>query len=174
MVGSLGHRQRTVQVSGVLVDDGACPLIVGGLHHQRCLGAAEAGVELSSRLPEEWLHVQARGHCASRRIRLRGWTDEDFADCIAARDAAKQAGDSGFYGWHAMSCAFFYSYRAEGREACRGADEGTQIGIETDDAFLYMSCHYFESLGAAAPGRVGQGLETDARRPPAVARGRLI
>jgi hypothetical protein len=29
-VGCFGHRQRTVQVSRVLVDDGACPLIVGG------------------------------------------------------------------------------------------------------------------------------------------------
>jgi tetratricopeptide (TPR) repeat protein len=126
--------------------------------HQRCLEAAEAAVELSSRLPEEWLHLQARGHCASRRIRLRGWTDEDFADCVAARDAAKKAGDSGFYGWHAMSCAFFYSYRSEGREACRSADEGMQIGIETGDAFLYMSCQYFKAWALLHLGEWGEAL----------------
>jgi DNA-binding winged helix-turn-helix (wHTH) protein len=126
--------------------------------HQRSLEVAEAAVQLSSVLPEEWLYLQARGHRASRRIRLRGWSEEDFADCVTARAAAKQAGDSGFYGWHAMSCAFFYSYRSEGREACRAADEGMQIGIETGDAFLYMSCQYFKAWALLHLGEWGETL----------------
>ena len=57
-----------------------------------------------------------------------------------------------------MSCAFFYSYRSEGRQACRAADEGMHIGIETGDAFLYMSCQYCKAWALLQLGEWGEAL----------------
>src|SRR5262249_6421723 len=113
--------------------------------HRRSLEAAEAAVDLSRNQPDQWLHLQARGYCASRRIRLRGWTDEDFQSCLEARQAAKQANDLEFYSLHTMSCAFFHSYRSENLLACRAADDGMEVALETGDAFLYISCLYFKA-----------------------------
>jgi hypothetical protein len=75
----------------------------------------------------------------------RRWADEDFREVVAAREAARAADDRDYFGLHTMSCAFFYSYRSEAQEACRAADEGMEIGLETGDAFLYMSCQYFKA-----------------------------
>jgi predicted ATPase len=87
----------------------------------RSLEVAERAVALSRTLPEPWLHIQAKGYCASRRIRLQGWTDDDFQDCLAAAEAAREAGDRAFLGLQIMSCAFFFSCCSREREACRAA-----------------------------------------------------
>ena len=125
---------------------------------ERSLQVAERAVELSRELPDRWLHVQARGYCASRRIRLHGWSDEDFQSCLAAADAARQAQDRVFLGLHTMSCSFFHSHRSQEREACRAADEGLQIGLETNDAFLYISCQYFKAWALLFLGEWGAAL----------------
>ena len=127
--------------------------------HQRSLAAAETAVERSRGQADQWLHTQARGYCASRRIRLRGWTGEDFREVLAARDAARTAGDREYFGLHTMSCAFFHSYRSEAQEACRAADQGMEIGLETGDAFLYMSCQYFKAWALLHSGEWGRALE---------------
>lgn len=125
--------------------------------HRGCLAAADEAVERSGRLADSWLHLQARGHRASRRIRLQGWRDEDFQECEAARASAK-AGDPAFYAWHTMSYAFFQSFRSHGLEACRAADEGIEIGLDTGDAFLYMSCLYFKAWALLHLGQWGEAL----------------
>jgi DNA-binding winged helix-turn-helix (wHTH) protein len=126
--------------------------------HQRSLAAAESAVNLSRGLPDQWLYIQAQGYCASRRIRLQGWTDEDFESCLTARREAKEANETEFYSLHIMSCAFFHSYRSEGRLACRAADEGMEVGLETGDAFLYISCQYFKAWALLYLGDWGEAL----------------
>jgi DNA-binding winged helix-turn-helix (wHTH) protein len=126
--------------------------------HQRSLEAAEAAVNLSQGLTDPWLHIQARGYCASRQIRLRGWSDEDFQSCLTAREEAKQANHKEFYALHTMSCAFFHSYQSEGRLACSAADEGMAVALETGDAFLYMSCQYFKAWALLYMGEWGEAL----------------
>jgi DNA-binding winged helix-turn-helix (wHTH) protein/tetratricopeptide (TPR) repeat protein len=126
--------------------------------HERSLAAADQSVELSRDLADPWLHLQARGYRAGRRIRLEGWRDDDFQDCVSALQAAKQAGDKLFQGLHTMSCSFFQSYRAEYREACRLADEGIALGMETVDGFLYMSCQYFKAWALLYLGEWGEAL----------------
>lgn len=125
----------------------------------RSLAVAECAVELSRELSDDYLHIQARGYCASRSIRLRGWTDDDFASCVAAADAARKAQDRGFLGLHIMSCAFFQTSRSREREACQAADEGLQIALETDDSFLYISCQYFKAWALLHLGDWGEALQ---------------
>ena len=126
---------------------------------ERSLAIAERAVDFSRDLPDPYLHLQARGYCASRKIRLRGWSDDDFQSCVAAADAARGIQDLTFLGLHTMSCSFFQSYRSQEREACRAADEGLRIGLETNDSFLYISCQYFKAWARLHLGEWGQALQ---------------
>ena len=126
---------------------------------ERGLAVAERAVDFSRNLPDPYLHLQARGYCASRRIRLRGWSEDDFQSCMAAADAARQIQDKAFLGLHTMSCSFFLSYRSQEREACIAADEGLRIGLETNDSFLYISCQYFKAWALLHLGEWGQALQ---------------
>ena len=128
-------------------------------NQDQSLAIAERAVELSRSLPDPYLHLQALGYCATRRIRLRGWSDADFQSCVAAANAARQIGDRVFLGVHTMSCSFFQSYRSREREACRAADEGLQIALETNDSFLYISCQYFKAWALLHRGEWGEALE---------------
>jgi DNA-binding winged helix-turn-helix (wHTH) protein/tetratricopeptide (TPR) repeat protein len=129
------------------------------IDQERGLAIAERAVDFSRDLPDPYLHLQARGYCASRRIRLRGWSDDDFQSCVAAADAARQVHDNAFLGLHTMSCSFFQSYRSQEREACRSADEGLRIALETNDSFLYISCQYFKAWALLHLGEWGQALQ---------------
>ncbi len=127
--------------------------------HRRSLETAQRAVDLSSAFPDPGLHLQARGYFASRAIRLQGWTDSLFNDCLAALEAARAARDPGAIGVHLMSCSFFHSYRSQGRLACSLASEGIQIALDTGDAFLYISCLYFQAWALLHLGEWGQALE---------------
>ena len=124
----------------------------------RSLEVAERAVARSRELQDPWLHIQAAGYCASRKIRLHGWTDDDFALVLAAAEAARQAADRPFLGLHVMSCSFFYSFRSEERQACQAADEGLRIGLEINDPFLYISCQYFKAWALLHLGEWGEAL----------------
>jgi DNA-binding winged helix-turn-helix (wHTH) protein/tetratricopeptide (TPR) repeat protein len=126
--------------------------------HDRSLEVAERAVELSQKLSDRLLQIHARGYCASRRIRLHGWRAEDFDDCLAAVDAAREAGHAGFLGLATMYRSFFESFRSREREAIRAADEGLQIALELGDSYLYISCQYFKALALLHLGEWGQAL----------------
>jgi DNA-binding winged helix-turn-helix (wHTH) protein len=126
---------------------------------ERSLAVAERAVESSRALPDPYLYLQARGYCASRRIRLHGWTADDFQSCVAAAEAARKAEDRVFLGLHMMHCSFFLSYCSREREACRAADEGLRIGLETNDSFLYISCQYFKAWAVLHLGEWGQAMQ---------------
>lgn len=127
--------------------------------HRRSLETAQRAVDLSRSFPDPGLHLQARGFYATRAIRLQGWTDSLFNDCLAALDAARRDGDPGAIGLHLMSCSFFYSYRSECRLACTLAEEGIRIALDTADAFLYISCLYFQAWALLHLGDWGRALE---------------
>jgi tetratricopeptide (TPR) repeat protein len=122
------------------------------------LEVAERAVALSRDLADPWLHIQAAGYCASRRIRLCGWTNTGFESCVAATEAARAAQDRAMLGLHVMSCAFLYSFRSEEREACRIADEGLRIALEINDSYLYISCQYFKAWALLHLGEWGEAL----------------
>ncbi len=127
--------------------------------HDRSLAVSERAVELSAKSGNAYLHSQARGYCASRRIRLQGWRDEDFEDVVEAMEAARAAGDLGYLGLHTMTYSFFESFRSQHREACEAADRGIAIAIETSDAFLYISCQYFKAWALLHAGKWGETLD---------------
>jgi tetratricopeptide (TPR) repeat protein len=104
------------------------------------------------------LQLHARGYCASRRIRLRGWRAEDFEDCLAAVEAARQAGHAGFLCLATMYRSFFETFRSREREAVRAADEGMRIALELGDSYLYISCQYFKALALLHLGEWGTAL----------------
>ncbi|HEV8039375.1 MAG TPA: AAA family ATPase [Bryobacteraceae bacterium] len=126
--------------------------------HDRSLTVAERAVELSRKLPDELLQIHARGYCASRRIRLHGWRAEDFEDCLAAVDAARQAGHAPFLGLATMYRSFFESFRSRERDAVRAADEGLGIALELGDSYLYISCQYFKAWALLHLGEWGTAL----------------
>lgn len=127
-------------------------------NHDRSLAVAGRAVDLSGNLSEPWLHAQAKGYRASRRIRLQGWSDDDFRDVVEAMEAARAAGDRAFLGLHTMSYSFFQSYRSHYEEACAAANAGLEIAVETNDSFLYVSCQYFKAWALLHSGRWGESL----------------
>ncbi len=124
----------------------------------RSLEVAERAMTISQAGPDPWLHTQAAGYCASRRIRLEGWSDADFERCVAAAEAARAVQDRTLLGLHTMSCAFFHSFRSAEREAIRWAEEGLQIALETNDPYLYISCQYFKAWALLHIGEWGVTL----------------
>jgi DNA-binding winged helix-turn-helix (wHTH) protein/tetratricopeptide (TPR) repeat protein len=126
--------------------------------HDRSLEVAERAVQLSGKLSDTLLQVHARGYCASRRIRLRGWRAEDFENCLAAVDAARQAGHAGFLGLATMNRSFFESFRSRERDAIRAADDGLHIALELGDSYLYISCQYFKAWALLHLGQWGDAL----------------
>ena len=124
----------------------------------RSLEVAERAMAISRTGPDLWLHTQAAGYCASRRIRLEGWSDADFQRCMAAAEAARAVQDRTLLGLHTMSCAFFHSYRSAEREAIRWAEDGLQIALETNDPYLYISCQYFKAWALLHIGEWGATL----------------
>jgi DNA-binding winged helix-turn-helix (wHTH) protein/tetratricopeptide (TPR) repeat protein/energy-coupling factor transporter ATP-binding protein EcfA2 len=126
--------------------------------HHRSLEVAARAVERSRSIPSPGLHIQARGYYASRHIRLLGWSDSHFDDVAAAVEAARAAGDTACLGLHLMSYSFFLCYRSQEREACRVASEGMRLGLDTGDAFLYISCLYFQAWALLHLGRLGEAL----------------
>ncbi len=126
------------------------------IHSERSLEAAERAVELSQGLA--LLETQARGYCASRRIRLQGWQPDDFQACVEGAEAARRANHAGFLGLGVMHLSFFESFRSHERDACRAADEGMQIALESGDSFLYISCQYFKSWALLHLGQFGEAL----------------
>ncbi len=124
----------------------------------RSLEVAERAVELSRGLADPLLEKHARGYCASRRIRLHGWQADDFQACVEATEAARGAGHAIFLGLGVMHLSFFETFCSRERDACRAADEGMQIGLETGDSFLYISCQYFKSWALLHLGRWGEAL----------------
>jgi DNA-binding winged helix-turn-helix (wHTH) protein/tetratricopeptide (TPR) repeat protein len=126
--------------------------------HDRSLEMAERAVELSGKLSDTLLQVHARGYCASRRIRLQGWRAEDFEACLAAADAAREAGHAGFLALATMNRSFFESFRSREREAIRAADDGLHTALELGDSYLYISCQYFKAWALLHLGRWGEAL----------------
>jgi DNA-binding winged helix-turn-helix (wHTH) protein/tetratricopeptide (TPR) repeat protein len=124
----------------------------------RSLEVAERAVELSHGLEDPLLEKHARGYCASRRIRLHGWQADDFQACVEAAEAARVAGHANFLGLGVMHLSFFETFCSRERDACRAADEGMQIGLETGDSFLYISCQYFKSWALLHLGQWGEAL----------------
>ena len=125
----------------------------------RSLEVAEHAVELSHGLADDsLLQKHARGYCASRRIRLLGWQADDFQACVDATEAARLANHTPFLGLGLMHLSFFESFRSRERDACRAADEGMQIGLESGDSFLYISCQYFKSWALLHLGQWGEAL----------------
>ncbi len=126
--------------------------------HPRSLEVAARSVELSRGLDPPGLHVQARGYFASRSIRLVGWDDGHFLDVVAAVEAARATGDTGYLGLHLMSYSFFLCYCSREGEACEVAAEGMRLALETGDAFLYISCLYFQAWALLHLGEWGRAL----------------
>jgi tetratricopeptide (TPR) repeat protein len=128
------------------------------IHSDRSLEVAERAVELSRGLSDPLLETHARGYCASRRIRLQGWEADDFQACVEGAEAARRAKHAGFLGLGVMHLSFFESFRSHESDACRAADEGMQIALESGDSFLYISCQYFKSWALLHLGRFGEAL----------------
>jgi len=124
----------------------------------RSLEVAERAVELSRQIPDALLQKHARGYCASRRIRLQGWSADDFAACREATTAAREGRHAEFLGLGVMHLSFFESYRSHERDACAAADEGMRIALEAGDSFLYISCQYFKSWALLHLGQWGEAL----------------
>lgn len=121
----------------------------------RSLEVAEHAVELSRQVPDALLEKHAYGYCASRRIRLQGWQPDDFSACQQATEAAREAKHTEFLGLGLMHLSFFETFRSHERDACRAADEGMRIGLESGDSFLYISCQYFKSWALLHLGQWG-------------------
>jgi tetratricopeptide (TPR) repeat protein len=124
----------------------------------RSLEVAERAVELSYGLQDPVLQKHARGYCASRRIRLHGWQADDFQACVEATEAARAANHANFLGLGLMHLSFFESFRSHERDACRAADEGMRIALESGDSFLYISCQYFKAWALLHLGQWGEAL----------------
>jgi tetratricopeptide (TPR) repeat protein len=127
--------------------------------HERSLETAERAVDVSWNASDRWWYRQARGHCAVRKIRLKGWERRLFEDCAAAVESAREAGDREMLGLHLMSYSFFLSYQSEYEWACREADEGTEIAVESGNAYQYISCQYFKAWALLHAGRWGEVLQ---------------
>ncbi len=127
--------------------------------HDRSLEVAARAVELSRGIEPPELHVHARGYYASRSIRLTGWDDGHFRDVVAAVEAARASRDTGYLGLHLMSYSFFLTYRSEEWQAWDVAAEGLRISLDTGDAFLYISCLYFQAWALLHLGEWGRALE---------------
>jgi predicted ATPase len=125
---------------------------------QKCLEAAERAVELSRSLGDPDLVAQAAGYQSSRILRLRGWNDQDFGNCVRAVEAARRMHDPDFLGLHLMSLANFHSSQAQYEEACRAADEGMRVAAAAGDAYHYISCEYFKAWALLHAGRWGEAL----------------
>ena len=124
----------------------------------RSLEAAERAVELSHELQDPVLQKHARGYCASRRIRLLGWQADDFQAVVDATETARGGGHATFLGLGLMHLSFFESFRSHERDACRAADEGMQIALESGDSFLYISCQYFKAWALLHLGQLGEAM----------------
>lgn len=122
------------------------------------LEVAERAVELSQGLADKLLEMHARAYCASRRIRLQGWRADDFQACLDATEAARRANHQSFLGLGLMNLSFFESFRSRERDACRAADEGMRIALESGDSFLYISCQYFKAWALLHLGQWGEAL----------------
>ena len=127
-------------------------------HSARSLEVAERAVELSLGVADPLLQKHARGYCASRRIRLAGWAMDDFEACAQAAQAARDAGHAEFLGLAVMHLSFFETFRSRERDACRAADDGMRIALESGDSFLYISCQYFKSWALLHLGQWGDAL----------------
>jgi DNA-binding winged helix-turn-helix (wHTH) protein/tetratricopeptide (TPR) repeat protein len=128
------------------------------IHSGRSLEVAERAVELCREIPNPLLQKHARGYCSSRRIRLHGWQADDFQACVEATDAARDANHTNFLGLGVMHLSFFETFRSRERDACRAADEGMRIALESGDSFLYISCQYFKSWALLHLGQWGEAL----------------
>jgi DNA-binding winged helix-turn-helix (wHTH) protein len=124
-----------------------------------CLDAARRAVQLSRSIGDPDLIAQAAGYLSSRVLRLKGWNDQDFANCVQAVDAARRLLDPDLLGLHLMSLANFCSSRTEYDEACRAADEGMHLAASVGDAYHYISCEYFKAWALLHTGRWGAALE---------------
>jgi DNA-binding winged helix-turn-helix (wHTH) protein/tetratricopeptide (TPR) repeat protein len=127
--------------------------------HERSLETAERAVAVSRSVSDLWWYQQACGHCAARKIRLKGWERHLFEDCAAAVESAREVGDKEMLGLHLMSYSFFLSYQAEYEWACREADEGTELAVESGNAYQYISCQYFKAWALLHAGRWGEVLQ---------------
>lgn len=127
--------------------------------HKRSLETAKQAVEVSASVSDRWWYQQARGHYAARLIRLKGWENHLLGDCAAAIESAREAGDKEMLALHLMSYSFFLSYQAEYEWACREADEGTELAVESGNAYQYISCQYFKAWAMLHAGRWGEVLQ---------------
>ena len=124
----------------------------------RCLDIARRAVELSRAIGNPDLMAQAAGYLSSRVLRLKGWSDQEFDNCVQAVEAARRLQDPDLLGLHLMSLANFLSSRSQYDEACRAADEGMALAADVGDAYHYISCEYFKAWALLHAGRWGEAL----------------
>ncbi len=127
--------------------------------HKRSLETAKQAVNVSANVADRWWYRQARGHYATRQIRLKGWERRLFEDCAAAIESAREAGDKEMLALHLMSHSFFLSYQAEYERACCESDEGTELAVESGNAYQYISCRYFKAWAMLHAGHWGGVLQ---------------
>lgn len=139
-------------------------------NHDRCLATVDRAVELTASLDDGGLQLQARGYRASRLLRLRGWTEQDYADFQRSLKAAREQGDRTILGLHLLSAPYLESFRSEYGLACESADEGMAVALELGDGYQYISCQYFKGWALLHAGRWGEalGLLRDARQRAAL------
>ncbi len=110
---------------------------------EQCLATVEQGIALSAQLRDEALRIDMGGRAAYWRLLWDKWRDEDALACAQAVASARRSGVRSHLGFHVRRLTYFQALQARYGEACRAAEEGTQIALEEGDASEYLTGLFF-------------------------------
>jgi tetratricopeptide (TPR) repeat protein len=125
------------------------------ISRELCLQAVDQATELSRHIQDDLLRARVRGYCGHWNLNLRGWRDDEAQAFVAGLQAARQSGDRSRLSLHVVRDCYFQCMRSDYAAACRAAEEGMQLALETGDAFDYMLAKFFGAWAMLHRGQWG-------------------
>lgn len=105
----------------------------------RSLDALQRALDLGERVTDPLTRARLRASCFVRRIWSGGWSDEDAAQCWAALDVIRGAGDARMLAKHLVDCNFIQWVSSHYRTARQEAIESLALLQETPEDNPYFS-----------------------------------
>jgi DNA-binding winged helix-turn-helix (wHTH) protein len=105
----------------------------------RSLHALQRALDLGEQVADPVTRARLRASCFVRRIWSGGWSDEDAAQCWAALDVIRGAGDARMLAKHLVDCNFVHWVSSHYRTARQEAIESLALLQETPEDNPYFS-----------------------------------